>query len=85
MAFIQACSSSPALDYERSEYELRQDVLAMKSQWFQMKCIGTTDLQCEDLFQKGTQHCLKRTGYVRVQCLYLELHCTLYGGRACWY
>ena len=85
LTFVLACSSSPVLNYDRSEYELRRDVLAMKNQWFNTQCIGTTDLQCEDLFQKGTQHCLKKTGYPRVKCLYLELHCTLYGGKACWF
>ena len=80
-----ACSRSPVFDYQRSKYELYRDVLAMKSEWFDSKCIGTTDLQCEDLFQQGTQRCLKKIGKPRVKCLYLELYCTLYGGKACWY
>lgn len=82
--FLFACSDPPVFTPSASTATLRADIQTLQAQWKSERCPSNArKSQCDDLMQRGLQHCLKRNPTQKTRCIYTELYCTLFGGKAC--
>ncbi len=83
---LVSCSNSPTLEFtpERQKEKLRGNIETMREQWRSEKCPSNASIsQCREFLQSGLRHCMNRNPAQKTRCVYNELYCTLFGGKAC--
>ncbi|MBF0277281.1 MAG: hypothetical protein HQM13_05815 [SAR324 cluster bacterium] len=79
-----SCSNAPEFTPRAEQETLRGDIQSMREQWRTEKCPGNAKRsQCEDFIQSGLRHCMNKNPSQKTRCIYNELYCTLFGGKAC--